>query len=235
MGHEVGHFETPTGRWWLPLIDDIVATTMRRGLIFESEVVAEASKHIVPGSTVLDLGSNFGQMALLFSRKTGPSGVVHAFEADPFVCHLLRLNVEANAATNIVVHETAVWRESGQTLFYPVPDLVRFSAFGSYGIDPKATGGRTVTSTAIDSLDLPSNISFMKIDVQGSDLFAMEGAVRTIKRNKMPILFEFETSLQNDFGTSFGDYEALIATLQYRIEKVIGGYNYLIKPTQPFK
>ena len=230
MGHQVGYFETPIGCWWLPLSDDAVATTMRLGHIFEPEIVAEASSHITPGSSVLDLGSNFGQMAVLFSRMTGPSGTVHAFEADPFVCHLLRRNIEANAASNIIVHETAVWRESGRILFYPVQDFVRFNTFGSYGIDPNATAGRQVTSTAIDSLDLPGNISFMKIDVQGSDLYAMEGATGTIERNKMPILFEFETLLQDDFGTSFRDYESLLARLQYKIEKVVGNNNYLIKP-----
>ena len=233
MGHQVGYFETSTGCWWLPLSDDLIAVAMRLGNIFEPEIVAEASNHITPGSSVLDLGSNFGQMAVLFSRLTGPSGTVHAFEADPFVCHLLRRNIEANAVSNIIVHETAVWHESGQTLFYPEQDFARFGTFGSYGIDPKATAGRTVTSTAIDALDLPDNISFMKVDVQGSDLYAMEGASRTIERNKMPILFEFETLLQDDFGTSFEDYESLLARLQYKIDKVVGNNNYLIKPIAP--
>ena len=37
MGHQVGYFETPTGCWWLPLSEDIVAVTMRLGNIFEPE------------------------------------------------------------------------------------------------------------------------------------------------------------------------------------------------------
>jgi len=233
MSHQVGLFDTPTGHWWLPLIDDAVAMTIRRGKIFEADVVAEAAKHIVPGSIVLDVGSNFGQMAVLFSRMTGQAGTVHAFEADPFVCQLLRLNVEENGAKNIVVHEGAVWHEGSKLLFYPVPDLVRFGALGSYGISPKATEGRTVPSITIDSLDLPADISFMKIDVQGSDLYAMMGADRTIAENRMPILFEFEACLQDDFGTSFRDYEALIARMRYRIDKIIGEYNYLIRPAPP--
>ncbi len=231
MSHQIGIFDTPTGHWWLPLIDDAVAMTIRRGKVFDAEVVAEAAKHIVPGSTVLDLGSNFGQMAVLFARMTGPTGTVHAFEADPFVCHLLRLNLEANNINNVVVHEAAVWHEDDKPLFYPSPDLVRFGTFGSYGVDPRASNGRTVPSITIDALDLPANISFMKIDVQGSDLYAMMGADRTIAKNKMPILFEFEASMQDDFGTSFHDYEALIARLNYRIKKVIAEYNYLIVPS----
>ena len=224
-------FETTTGRWWLPALDsDPVISTIRRGDIFDADVVAEAELHIRPGSTVLDLGSNFGQMAVLFSRMTGPTGVVHAFEADPFICQALRKNVEANDAKNVIVHEAAVWHMDGRSLFYPEQDLVRFGALGSYGIDPNATKGRTVPSITIDSLNLPANISFMKIDIQGSDLYAMMGAERTISQNRMPILFEFESLLQDDFGTTFADYEALIEKMRYQISKKIGEYDYLITP-----
>lgn len=132
--------------------DDLIALTMRRGQIFEGAVAVEASCHIRPGSTVIDVGTNFGQMALLFSKMTGPSGTVHAFEADPFICRLLRLNIEANELSNIGVNEAAVWNRDGETLFYPEQDFVRFNTFGSYGIDPNATSGRTVRSMTIDKL-----------------------------------------------------------------------------------
>jgi FkbM family methyltransferase len=224
-------FETATGRWWLPAVDtDAVVSTMKAGGIFDAHVVTEAESHIRPGSIVLDVGSNFGQMAVLFSRMTGPNGVVHAFEADPFICQALRQNLEANGVTNVVVHEAAVWHTEGQSLFYPEQDFVRFASLGSYGINPNATEGRTVPSITIDSLNLPSEISFMKIDIQGSDLYAMMGATRTIEQNRMPILFEFEKLLQDDFGTTFSDYEALIKTLRYRIAKNVANEDYLIVP-----
>jgi len=228
QGHEIGYFKTTTGNWWLPLIDDLIAITMRRGRIFEREVVKESAKHIRPGTAVLDVGSNFGQMAVLFSRMVGQKGKVHAFEADPFVCSLLRMNVEANKARNIIVHESAVWSESGKTLIYPVPENI--ACFGAYGIDPRASEGRAVISTAIDDLGI-GNVSFIKIDIQGSDLNAINGAAQTIKGNRSPVLFEFEQQLQAQFGTSFRDYEEVISSLGYKIKKQIMGHNYLIVPT----
>ena len=77
MRHDIRLFVTPTGRWWLPIgvaETDIVRAAMKGGKVFEPEIVEEASRHIRPGSVVLDLGSNFGQMAVLFSRLTGPNG-----------------------------------------------------------------------------------------------------------------------------------------------------------------
>ena len=112
---------------------------MARGEIYDAHIAEEAERHIKPGSTVLDLGSNFGQMAIIFSRMTGSSGTVHAFEADPFICEVLRKNVEENRAANVVVHEVAVWHETGKSLFYPEQDLVRFGTLGSYGIAPHFT------------------------------------------------------------------------------------------------
>jgi Methyltransferase FkbM domain len=75
----------------------------------------------------------------------------------------------------------------------------------------------------------------MKVDIQGSDLFALRGAVETIKRHRMPILFEFEQQFQAEFGTSFQDYVDFVNSISYRFEKVVLvprplSINYLIVP-----
>ena len=70
----------------------------------------------------------------------------------------------------------------------------------------------------------------MKVDVQGSDLFAMQGAVETIKRNKMPILFEFEQQFQEQFGTTFQDYVEFVDSIGYKFASTVNLTNYLIVP-----
>jgi hypothetical protein len=60
-----------------------------------------------------------------------------------------------------------------------------------------------LSSLKIDSLNIPEKVSFMKIDIQGYDLLAMKGAVETIKRNRMPIIFEFEHLFQDELGINF--------------------------------
>src|SRR5262249_3027721 len=78
-------YETSTGRYYLPTDapQDHVIQCIKTGGIFEPEVVEAAKAYIQPGSTVLDVGANFGQMSVLFSRFVGPAGQVHSFEADP--------------------------------------------------------------------------------------------------------------------------------------------------------
>lgn len=224
--------ETETGRWWLPdgVETDIVIQAMRAGRVFEPEVVETVARYSRPGSVILDVGSNFGQMAVLFSRITGPEGTVHAFEADPFTFELLQKNIAENScAHNIIAHPGAIWHESGLSLIYPEPDFSRFGSFGSFGIDPRASEGRRVESLTIDSLDIQGDVSVIKVDVQGSDLNALRGAVQTIERCKPAIIFEYEVTLQEQFGTCLADYEALIADIGYRIEQRFA-HNYIILP-----
>jgi FkbM family methyltransferase len=232
---DVRLFETATGRWWLPdtPIDD-VANTIKSGRIFDAPIIREAQRHIRPGTVVLDVGANFGQMTVIFAKLVGPRGHVHAFEAEPFVGRILQKNVEANGVSKFVtIHRGAVWHTSGLELVFPQPDLKK--SFGSYGIVPRATEGRRVRSLTIDELGIKGPISFLKVDVQGSDLFALYGARATIMRERMPILFEFERPpLCEDFGTSFSDYEGFVANIGYSFVRTIhlDSDNFLVCPRQ---
>jgi FkbM family methyltransferase len=228
-------YETPTGRYYLPTDapQDHVIQCIKNGGIFEPKIIETAKAYIWPGSTVLDVGANFGQMSVFFSRFVGAGGQVHSFEADPFVYELFLQTLAANNCQNVTAHPGAVYDRPNQQLFYPVQDFKRAQAYGSCGIDPKATAGRTVKTLTIDGLNINTPVSFMKVDIQGSDLFALRGAVETIKRHRMPILFEFEQQFQAEFGTSFQDYVDFVNSISYRFEKVvmeIESINYLIVP-----
>ena len=56
------------------------------------------------------------------------------------------------------------------------------------------------------------------------------GAVETIKRHRMPIIFEFEQQFQAEFGTSFQDYVDFVNSISYRFENTVLNINYLIVP-----
>ena len=232
----IGRYDTPRGSYFLPLDapHDSVVNCIKHGRVFEPEVVEIARDHIKRGSTVLDLGANFGQMSLLFSELTGSTGDVYSFEADDFIFDLLKKNISANHGENIRPIFGAAYNVVGKTVHFPIPDFQRFGSYGSYGIDLNATSGRSVETITIDSLSINTPISFMKVDVQGSDLFAMQGAVETIRRHKMPILFEFEQQFQSEFKTSFQDYVDFIESIDYKFSKVIMGINYLVIPKQSY-
>jgi len=226
-------YETPTGDYYLPAdaVQDIVANTIIRGEVFEKEVVELASNYIARDTVVLDVGSNFGQMAILFAKMVGENGKVFAFDADDFVFKILEKNIELNKLSRVIKpFFGAVHDNDDETLLFPEQDFVRFGSYGSYGIDYNATKGRKVKTLTIDSLGIQEHVSFMKIDIQGGDLLALKGAMKTIEKNKMPILFEYEYQLEEEFNMKFQDYVDFVTKIDYKFEKVINGHNFLIIP-----
>ncbi|MGZ3756201.1 MAG: FkbM family methyltransferase [Mucilaginibacter sp.] len=226
-------FNTITGNYYLPThaYQDVVANAIKDNLVFEKEVVDLAFKYILKDTAVLDVGANFGQMSVLFSEKTGDKGRVYSFDADDFVYGILVKNIEANNKKDkIVPIFGAVHNKENEMLYFPVQDFEKYGAYGAYGVDYNAKTGRTVKSITIDSMNILEPISFMKIDIQGGDLQAMQGAVNTIKRNKMPILFEYEYHFEDDFNLNFQEYVDFVRDIGYVFKKVINGHNYLIVP-----
>jgi FkbM family methyltransferase len=223
--------ETKTGNYYLPTdaIEDEIALTVKNDQIFDADILKIAQQYIKPNTCVVDIGSNFGQMAVLMSKCVGERGVVHAFEADDFVFSILQKNAKENA-NNIVVHHGAVHDKSGETLYFPEQDFKRFGSYGSYGIDYVNGKGRPVKTIAIDDVSFELPVSFMKIDIQGGDLLAMKGAVKTIEKYKMPIIFEYEYSFEDELNLNFQEYVDFIKSINYKFSKVVMGQNYLILP-----
>lgn len=228
----LGVYRTPIGTYCL-LSDapgDFVMLRMKAGMVFEEEIVAAVAPHVRPGSTVVDVGANFGQMSLCFSDLVGDGGHVLAVEADPFVHHVLTRNIEVNGRSNVRAVQAAAHERAGERLFLDAQDFELFSSYGSYGIDPAAASGLAVETVTVDGLDPPAPVSAIKVDVQGSDLFALRGARGTIARDRPAVIFEFEEQFQEKFGTSLQDYMGFVDEIGYRVEAVIGGMNYLVLP-----
>jgi FkbM family methyltransferase len=223
--------ETPIGNFYLPVNadGDPVTSTIVRGKYFEEEIIHLAKKYIQKGTVVLDVGANFGQMAIAFSKMVGDDGKVYAFEAQDTVFKFLEKNIQANKCTNVIAKDGAVYNEVGKILIFPEPELSNIS-FSSNAINPQLSSGRKVTTFTIDSLQINEPISFIKVDIQGSDIFAMQGAKETILKNKMPILFEFEQPFQSQFGTTFQDYVDFVNEIDYKFTDVINNINFLITP-----
>lgn len=225
--------ETVTGKYYLPedAIEDCVANTIINNQIFDKEIVECASLFIKPGTVVLDVGANFGQMSILFSKMTGEGGKVFSFDANDFIFEILKKNIRVNDRKNIEAVFGAVHNTPNQILIFPEQDFKRFGTYGSYGIDySQKKEGRKVPTITIDDLNLTGEISFMKVDVQGGDLYAMQGAAKTIAKHKMPILFEFEYSFQDDMHLDFQEYVDFVKSIDYKFARVINGQNYLILP-----
>jgi len=231
--NQLSFYKTKTGNYYLPTdahLDEII-NHIKNDQIFDVKVYEIAKKYIRQGTTSIDIGSNFGQMAILMSRVVGENGFVHAFEADDFVFDVLEKNVKENTS-NVITHFGAVHDKSNETLYFPKQNFIDFGTYGSYGIDYINGQGRPVNTIKIDDIDFKVPISFMKIDIEGGELFALKGAINTITKHRMPIIFEYGSHFEEKLKLCFQEYVDFVKSIDYRFERIVENVNYLIVPNE---
>ncbi|MEJ7638766.1 MAG: FkbM family methyltransferase [Singulisphaera sp.] len=137
---------------------------------------------------VLDVGANVGFFATLFSRWVGDDGRVLAVEPEPENVALLRRNLIDNGCRNATVCECAVGATRGVAHFSLDEST---GSTGHLGISPTAgesavgTGKVQVIPTDVETIDdlvaahaVTPNV--MKMDIEGGEARALEGASRTV-------------------------------------------------------
>ena len=60
------------------------------------ELLPLSKKYVKPNSIVVDLGANYGQMSILYSKLFSDT-VVYSFEASKYIFDILKKNAELNS------------------------------------------------------------------------------------------------------------------------------------------
>ena len=224
--------ESPHGVYYIPQGggSDPVLSTMAGGNLFEQNVINACLSYIVPETTVIDVGCNFGQMTVQFSRAVGPLGTVHSIEASSFVIDYLKRSLPENTGcTNVVVHHAAAWDQSNLTKKIYIPsggESWGGSGLGLEQITHSPHDWEEVQSLAIDDIPLTSPVSLIKIDVQGSDWHALAGARNVLLRDRPTVIFEYEPIYDTVFGKAMVDYLSFLEEVNYEIIDSVDNNNH---------
>jgi FkbM family methyltransferase len=148
------------------------------------------------GETVFDIGANAGYYTLLFSQVVGPRGRVHAFEPIPPTFALLAQRLAAGKSfDNVVVNPRALAAEAGtRQLFVPGQDLGQASLARHEGGSWSSATTITEYSCQVETLDSYAHaqrvtaVGFVKVDVEGAELFVLRGGGATL-RACSPLLY----------------------------------------------
>ena len=222
-------YNTKNGKYYLPLFnDDLIAREIKSNRIYQNEILNISKKYIKENSAIIDVGANFGQLSIEFS-KLQKNTIVYAFEAQKFIYELLKKNVKVNNV-NVKCFYYLVG-DVNKTVRIQKDELKKYKTWGSNSIQLSETdkNSNLIEAKKIDDLNISEPISFMKIDVQGRDLFVLKGAKSTILKNKMPIIFEYEKEFENLFNFNFKKFEKFIEDINYKIHLKYKN-NYLILP-----
>jgi FkbM family methyltransferase len=151
------------------------------------------------GDVVLDAGACWGDTALYFAHKVGSGGKVYSFEFIPGNLHLFNINrlLNPNLANQIELVEHPVSNRADNTVYYKdhgPGSRIEFQPF-------EGQTGSTTTIT-IDAFIRANNIAkidFIKMDIEGAELSALEGAIETIKEHRPKLAIAIYHSM-NDFA-----------------------------------
>jgi FkbM family methyltransferase len=159
--------------------DRAVGARLRRRGVWSAAETALCKRELRPGMTVLDVGANIGYFSLLFARLVGAGGHVFAFEPEPHNFDLLCRNIARNGYTNIRAISKAVARQSGVQRLYKNAGNLGDHRLGHGGAGREWVD---VPVVALDDLfdEIGDRVDFIKIDIQGGEPAAIDGAQRLI-------------------------------------------------------
>lgn len=151
------------------------------------------------GVVALDCGANVGVHAVEWSKLMHDWGQVIAIEAQERIFYALAGNITMNNCFNCRAIWAAVGAKSGE-IGVPVPDYFRPSSFGSLEIKKNVNNEfigqeidyenlQSTRMVPIDDLNL-GRVDFIKIDIEGMEMEALQGAHRTIARCLPQLLIE---------------------------------------------
>jgi FkbM family methyltransferase len=176
------------------------------------------------GVVALDVGANIGVHAVELARHMHGWGSTISIEAQERIFYALARNITMNNAFNARAIWAAVDRTCG-SIDIPCLDYLRPASFGSFEIRPAVRHqyiGQDVDyvsgemlrtpSITIDSLDL-KRLDFIKIDIEGMELAALEGAAETISRERPTIFVEYVKSNVGDLVSTLRSHGYVIGQL----------------------
>lgn len=153
--------------------------------VWEPDATAALLPYLREGSTVIDVGANIGYFSLLASVAVGASGSVHAVEALPSTVELLERNIELNRARNVTVHPVAASDHDGEVEVFRATEAF----LGSSSTRKGEHGEGRVRSMRLDDLFEQvdgSDLSILKIDVEGDEAAVLRGAARLLETMRAP-------------------------------------------------
>ncbi len=171
---------------------------------YERHIKRAFQEHISSGNTVLDVGANIGFHTIYFANLVGNMGKVIAFEPIQSTFTQLSENVVLNDLHNVDIRKIALGNESKELHIYVDENSKNPGANNLF-----VKGDTKIDCKRGDDVVGNLNVDFIKIDVEGYELLALQGLAGIIENQKPKIIFEYDKDYQlknNDDVTSIFNF-----------------------------
>ena len=172
---------------------------------------------VTEGDTAVDLGAHYGAFTIAMCEVVGPTGRVIAVEPSGRFCAVLQRNLDLNNFASAQVVQKAVGSASGRHDLKHHGDPSR----AAFDLQDHESAGSAET-VQVDTLDrlLSGRVDFIKIDVEGAEVAAFQGAEQTLRTWHPVILLEY-VPRANDTGSSARQAWEFLAGLGYGFSEVL--------------
>jgi FkbM family methyltransferase len=223
-----------SGEWIVVDVHDLCGRYIYFWGDYDPRVTRLAVETLMPGDVFLDIGANYGEVALAAATKVGPSGEVHVFEPNAIAADFMRRSAALNKFSQLKVHEVALGSEDGRSeLRGPV------GVSGAASIRLEEEPGTNPSEVSYGVVDVRDAESFLRAAVRGRiaaikiDVEGMEGPIlarmEEILRSDQPRRICFESL---DDSTPFFERPVVrqLKRIGYRIEQMRVGFSLQIQP-----
>jgi FkbM family methyltransferase len=188
------------------------------------------------GAVFIDVGANVGAFSLLaadiLQRRRGRA---LAIEPLPQNLAFLRDSIEENGLASVIeVIPCAVGDSEGSLSLEVMAPGEIANARPTTWSSPTTSSAQiaSVRMVPLDALTREShNVRFVKIDVEGAELFVLRGAQDLLRRERPLVYCEFHREFMAQNGTTFEEIRSFAASVDYRIRYL--GRNGRIGNVQP--
>jgi len=188
---------------------------LKRGEMFHPKILEWIISSIDEGTVFIDIGANIGMYSIPASLNKKDVKVI-SVEAQPEIARILKNNFSLNKIKNFKVIEKAA-TSSQCSLYINSISGIENENTGDNRVD-SSRGDIEIEGQRIDSLEIDTKVSMIKIDVQGHDYEALIGCEKIIDRDLPKILIEWEDHMVKT-GKTFSDVCKFLFPKGYSVTK----------------
>ena len=184
---------------------------------YETDELEMQYSLISKNDVIFDIGGNYGWYALHLSKKF-PLSKIYSFEPISYTYDIFLKNIKINNSNNILVHNFGLSDKVGNFSFYYDPNLSVNASLNNVSESKNAVEIKCKVDT-LDDFVQDNNINkidFIKCDIEGAELFALKGSIKTLKKHKPKLFIEMLRKWSSKFNYIPNDIILLLKNLGYK-------------------
>lgn len=194
-----------------------------KSVLYDLQTIEVMKKGLCENSNCVDIGCHLGTI-LRWILRFAAHGKHFAFEPVPQLYRYLSHTFQNR--DNVSFYNIALSDKIGKAAFYQVTQDLGYSGFRKRRLNSEFKDVKEImvkTDCLDNIISKDTQISFIKIDVEGAEFEVLSGAIEIIKKSKPLIIFEHGLGGADYYGTTPEDiYKLLVLECGLKISLLEG-------------